>query len=228
MANRFKIMLVLLFTIFVNSIASAQVEEPVDSSLADDEEINVKALPDEKYKFGIIIGCQFSTLAGTENTENTFRFGINGGVYMRKKFKSEKWGYQLALNGSIRGSSFNTVNEDDYSALRLVYLDLPSYLFFNLTKDENHKILIGPQFSYLLASSLYKSGSGLSYDKTPNINKFDVLACLGYHYRMGHVSIQTVCKYGFLNANNGLLPEAQPKNQGKNMNNLVFELNLVF
>jgi len=227
MAHWFKISLVLAFTFFVSFAAVAQVDE-IDSTMEDDEIKPIKALPDDTYKFGIKLGCQFSTLVGNENEENTFRFGINGGVYVRKKFKSQKWGYQVELNGSIRGSSFNTKKDDDYSALRLVYLDLPTYLFVNLTKDENQKVLFGPQFSYLLSSSLYKGSSGLAYDNTPKVNLIDVLACVGYHHRLGHVSIQTVFKYGFLNANNGLLTEALPKNQGKNMNNLVFELNLVF
>lgn len=228
MANWFKISLILAFTLLVNFAALAQVDEVIDSTLEEDEVRPVKALPDDIYKFGIKLGCQFSTVTGTENAENTFRFGINGGVYMRKKFKSQKWGYQVELNGSIRGSSFNAVKDDDYSALRLVYLDVPTYLFVNLTKDENQKILFGPQFSYLLSSTLYKGSSGMAYDKTPRVNDLDVLACLGYHHRLGHISIQTVCKYGFLNANNGLIDEALPKNKGGSMNNLVFELNLVF
>ena len=68
----------------------------------------------------------------------------------------------------------------------------------------------------------------VSYDSIPNLNKFDVLACVGYHYRMGHVSFQTMLKYGFMSINNGLLPGIKPTNTGKSMNNFMLELNLLF
>ncbi|MCF8429255.1 MAG: hypothetical protein K9G64_03910 [Bacteroidia bacterium] len=55
-----------------------------------------------------------------------------------------------------------------------------------------------------------------------------MLACVGYHIRLGHVSFQTMLKYGFLNANDGLLPGIKPTNTGKSMNNFMFELNLLF
>jgi hypothetical protein len=219
--------LILLVLLAVTSALHAQQEEIIDSTIADDEERPVKVLPDDKYKFGIKIGGQFSTIVGAENENNTLRFGVNGGLYMRKKFKNEKWGYQIELNGSLRGSNYNST-KDDYSALRLVYVDLPTYLFVNLTKDQNQKVLVGPQFSYLLSSSLYKGTSNLAYNQEPSLVNHDILACAGYQIRLGHVSIQSVFKFGFVNINDGLLPEATPKNKGQNMNNILLEVNLLF
>ena len=189
----------------------------------------MKVLPDDKYKLGIKLGCQFSTLTGEENSNNTSNFGLNGGVYMRKKFKSEKWGYQIELNGSFRGSNF-TPKDNEYSAIRLFYLDMPLLCFINLTKDENNKILFGPQVSYLLTSSIYKGPFLDRYDSIPRIKKLDLLACVGYHIRLGHVSFQTMLKYGFISLNDvdGLLPGIKPTNTGKSMNNFIFELNFLF
>lgn len=224
--NRIKFVFIIAFIICSN-LLQAQVEETIDSTLEEDESRPMKVLPDDKYKFGIKLGCQLSTLMGDENSNNTSNFGLNGGIYMRRKFKSEKWGYQIELNGSFRGSNF-TPKDNEYSAIRLFYLDMPLFCFINLTKDENQKILFGPQFSYLLTSSIYKGPYLDRYDSIPNLNKFDVLACVGYHFRMGHVSLQTMLKYGFMSVNNGLLQGIKPTNTGKSMNNFIFELNFLF
>ncbi len=205
----------------------AQDGENTDSTLEEDESRPAKVLPDDKYKLGIKLGCQFSTLTGEENSNNTSNFGLNGGVYIRRKFKSEKLGYQIELNGSFRGSNF-TPKDNEYSAIRLFYLDMPLLCFINLTKDENHKILFGPQFSYLLTSSIYKGQFLDRYDSIPNLNKLDLLASVGYHFRMGHVSLQTMLKYGFISINNGILQGIKPTNTGKSMNNFIFELNFLF
>jgi hypothetical protein len=224
--SKIKFLIIVAFLICTN-LLQAQVEETIDSTLEDDESRPVKVLPDNKYKFGIKLGCQLSTLTGEENSNNTPNFGLNGGIYMRRKFKSEKWGYQIELNGSFRGSNF-TQKDNEYSAIRLFYLDLPILCFINLTKDETHKILFGPQVSYLLTSSIYKGPFLDRYDSIPNLNKFDVLACVGYNYKMGHVSLQTMIKYGFMNINNGLLQGIKPTNTGKSMNNFLLELNFLF
>jgi hypothetical protein len=224
--NRIKFLIVLAFIVSYN-LLQAQVEETIDSTLEEDESRPVKVLLDNKYKFGIKLGCQLSSLTGEENKNNTPNFGLNGGVYMRRKFKSEKWGYQIELNGSFRGSNFSP-KDNEYSAIRLFYLDLPLLCFINLTKDENHKLLFGPQVSYLLTSSIYKGPFLDRYDSIPNLNKFDVLACVGYNYKMGHVSLQTMLKYGFMSINNGLLEGIKPTNTGKTMNNFLLELNFLF
>jgi hypothetical protein len=224
--SKIKFLIIVAF-IICNNLLQAQVEETIDSTLEDDESRPVKVLPDNKYKFGIKLGCQLSTLIGEENNNNTLNFGLNGGVYMRRKFKSEKWGCQIELNGSFRGSNF-TPKDNEYSAIRLFYLDLPTLIFINLTKDEKHKLLLGPQFSYLLTSSIYKGSFLERYDSIPNLNKFDVLTCVGYNYKMGHVSIQTMIKYGFMNINNCLLQGIKPTNTGKSMNNFLLELNFLF
>jgi hypothetical protein len=105
---------------------------------------------------------------------------------------------------------------------------MPLLFFINLSKDENHKVLIGPQFSYLLSSSIYNGPSFIIYDSIPSIKKIDLLACVGYHFRFGHVSFQTMLKYGFINVNDGLLLGIKPTNTGKSMNNFILELNLLF
>ncbi len=226
MKKTINIFLVLICFFTINNL-KAQVEEVADSTLQDDEVILVKPEPDGNYKYGIKLGVQFSTLLGNENENNLTRFGINGGVYLRKKFKNEKWGYQVELNGSLRGSYFKG-GPNDYSLIRLVYLDLPTLFFVNVSKNQNNKILFGPQFSYLLTSAIYKGEASVAYNSEPNLNKFDILACAGYQVRLGHVAIQSLFKYGLININNGLLPEVSPKSQGKNMNNFSFELNFIF
>jgi hypothetical protein len=226
MKKTINIFLVLICFFTINNL-KAQVEEVADSTLQDDEVVLVKPEPDGKYKYGIKLGVQFSTLLGNENENNLTRFGINGGVYLRKKFKNEKWGYQVELNGSLRGSYFKG-GPNDYSLIRLVYLDLPTLLFVNVSKDQNNKILFGPQFSYLVTSAIYKGEASVAYNDEPNLNKLDMLACAGYQVRLGHIAIQSLLKYGFININNGLLPEVLPKSQGKNMNNFSFELNFIF
>lgn len=205
----------------------AQNDDEIDSTVADGEDKPVPPEPDGKYKFGVKIGLLGSTITGKENDNNTLRFGLGGGVYVRKKFKNEKWGYQAEFNISLRGSNYRAT-DSTYATITLGYIDVPLYLFFNVSKDQNHKILIGPQFSYLINASLYKNKQNVSEPDPPKLIKHDVLGCLGYHYRLGHVAIQTTLKYGFVNINDGLLPNITPKNQGKSMHNLFFEINLLF
>lgn len=221
-----KLSVFIAFIIFTN-LLQAQVEEVIDSTLDEEESKPIKVLPDEKYKFGIKLGCQISTILGEENSNPVPKFGLNGGVFMRRKFKSQKWGYQLELNGSFRGSSF-TPKDKEYSAIRLFYIDMPLLVFINLTKNENHKILFGPQVSYLLSSSIYNGQFAVIYDSIPSVKKIDILACVGYQIRLGHLSFQTMLKYGFINLNDGLLPGIKPINTGKSMNNFIFELNFLF
>lgn len=218
---------IVFFFLFMGQFVYAQDKEVIDSTLDEDEVTDVLPMPDGKYKIGLKLGVLGSTIAGEENTTNTIKFGLSGGAYLRRKFKSEKWGYQIELNGSFRGSNYEA-NDTNYSSIRLIYLDVPLYLFFNLTKNEDHKIIAGPQFSYLLSSALYKNTYNLPEAKPPKLVDYDLMACAGYHYRIGHVAIQTMLKYGFVNINNGLLPNITPANQGKSMRNLVFEINFLF
>jgi hypothetical protein len=227
MTRFLRIVVFFVFYFLLNGL-QAQDYDVIDSTLEEDEERPVKILPDGKYRFGIKLGTHFSTLLGDENPNNALRFGINGGVYVRRKFKSQVWGYQLEVNGSLRGSNFSTANNDEYNTLRLVYIDMPMLLFFNLSKDESQKVLVGPQLSYLLTGALYKYGSSLPIEGEPKIKNYDALACIGYQINAGHVAIQTMIKYGFLNINEGLIANVKPLNQGKNMNNFMFELNLLF
>ncbi|MES2380109.1 MAG: outer membrane beta-barrel protein [Bacteroidota bacterium] len=226
MSGIYKIAIV-FFSLFIGQFVYAQNKEVVDSTLDEEEVTDVLPMPDGKYKIGLKLGVLGSTISGEENTNNTIKFGLSGGAYLRRKFKSEKWGFQIELNGSFRGSNYEA-NDTNYSSIRLVCLDVPLYLFFNLTKNEDHKIILGPQFSYLLSSALYKNQFNLPESKPPKLVEYDILACGGYHYRLGHIAIQTMFKYGFVNINNGLLPNITPANQGKSMHNLIFEVNLLF
>lgn len=226
MSGIYKITIV-FFSLFVGQLVYGQNTEVIDSTLDEDEVTDVLPMPDGKYKIGLKLGVLGSTITGEENTQNTIKFGLSGGAYLRRKFKNEKWGYQIELNGSFRGSNYEA-NDTNYSSIRLIYLDVPLYLFFNLTKNEDHKIVVGPQFSYLLSSALYKNTFNLPESKPPKLIEYDILACGGYHYRLGHIAIQTMLKYGFVNINNGLLPNITPANQGKSMYNLIFEVNLLF
>ncbi len=218
---------IVIFSLFIGQLVYAQNTEVIDSTLDEEEVTDVLPMPDGKYKLGLKLGVLASTINGEENAQNTMKIGLSGGAYIRRKFKSEKWGFQIELNGSFRGSNYEA-NDTNYSSIRLIYLDVPVYLFFNLTKNEDHKIMVGPQFSYLLSSALYKNTFNLPESKPPKLIDYDVLACAGYHYRLGHIAIQTMLKYGFVNINNGLLPNITPANQGKSMHNLIFELNFLF
>jgi hypothetical protein len=98
----------------------------------------------------------------------------------------------------------------------------------NFNKSEKQKILIGPQFSYLVSATMYKGDGFSPYDVDPKLNVYDVLACAGYQLNLGRITFQTMLKYGFMNINNGLIKDIKPANQGKNMNNAMIEFNILF
>ncbi len=51
---------------------------------------------------------------------------------------------------------------------------------------------------------------------------------LGAQFHTPFVGFQVVAKYGFMNINNGLLPNIKPANTGKDIHQFIIELNLLF
>ncbi len=220
-----KILFVLL--VLTSTISFSQIDG-IDSTLeASDEETPILAEPDKTYKFGIKLGTQFSTLLGEENKNSTFRFGLNGGLYVRRKFETSRFALQLETNISLRGSNFNN-NDTGYSIIKLYYIDMPFYLLYNLSKDGDNKAGIGFQASYIIGSTMFKGKDLIAVATNLNVKNFDVALCAVYQLRIERIAFQFAGKYGLLDINNGLAENMHPPNSGKNMQNFLIELNMLF
>jgi hypothetical protein len=77
------------------------------------------------------------------------------------------------------------------------------------SKDEVCKSLrepsINQNFNFKSLKAQNELCSSDEESDEPNLNKLDMLACVGYQVRLGHIAIQSLLKYGFININNGLL-----------------------
>jgi hypothetical protein len=62
----------------------------------------------------------------------------------------------------------------------------------------------------------------------PSIKKDDLAAIIGTQFHTPFIGFQIAAKYGLIDINNGLLPNLNPPNTGKNIHHFVVEINLLF
>lgn len=160
-------------------------------------------------KAGLRLGIGGSQLYGTVlQNERTGRV-FSGGFYVRNKLSS-KFNIQSEALISYRGGRYNhpdTGVNNLYDKIVLLYVDIPVYLMFNPKGDQKHNIMIGPQFSYLLRSSIFASNptDGVKpprpmYTDLP-LKNIDFMASVAYLYSMENIGFMINVRYGLTNIN---------------------------
>jgi hypothetical protein len=194
----------------------------------DDEDIGTLAQPEinPDLKAGIKLGCGYSMLVGAETNTSRPYFSLIGGAYLKYKFKKH-WFIQPETMVSRRGSNFKN-SVDEYARIQLYYIDVPLLFGRGINKDNSTIVFSGIQYSRLINSAIFRENSVVPEGITPRVNKNDFLVAAGTQFHTPFVGFQLMFKYGLLNVNEGLVPSLPPANKGLNLNNLIFEFNLLF
>jgi hypothetical protein len=215
---------ILCLALFTCQASLAQSE--TDSLQYDDEKI-VKPEPDGDYPLGVIMGFQMNTLTGSEADRAQASFGLNGGMYVKRKL-GKQTALQAELTGSFRGSNFKYNNVDtQYTTIRLMYIDLPvMFMYMPYKNSTNIRLLLGPYYSTLINSSLYLNNNTLPEGNKPKVADYDYGIAAAYQYHTPFVGFQIKSKVGLNNLNNGVY--ANTNSNGKTLNTFVLEFNLIF
>lgn len=216
---------ILCLALFTCQASLAQTE--ADSLQYDDDEKIAKPEPDGVYRLGVIMGFQMNTLTGSEADRAQASFGLNGGMYVKRKL-GKHTALQAELTGSFRGSNFKYNNVDtQYTTIRLMYIDLPVMFMYMPYKNSNNvRLLFGPYYSTLINSSIYLNNNPLPEGNKPKVADYDYGIASAYQYHTPFVGFQIKSKVGLNNLNNGVY--ANTNSNGKTLNNFVLEFNLIF
>ncbi len=215
----------LLTWICISGFAFAQ----TDSTQAegdDDEPYLVIPPINEQLKLGVKFGGGVSALTGHELHNPVPTYLLNGGIYLKWRFKPH-WSLQPELNISFKGSKFNNGNLE-YSQIMMYSLDVPVLLMYGLNSQNTSNIIVGLQYSHILNSALYLTGALVPENTEPSLTKNDLLGVIGTQFHTPFIGFQILAKYGFIDMNNGLLPNLNPPNTGKDIHQFLFEINLLF
>ncbi len=217
-----------LFCLILFSAQLIYAQTDADTLLYDDDEKIVKPEADGIYKVGVKMGFQINTLTGSEADRAKISYGLNGGMYVKRKL-GKQTALQAELTGSFRGSNFtqNNIIDTQYTSIRLLYIDVPLMIMYMPFKGStNTRLLLGPYCSILVNSTLYLNSNSLPEGAKPNITNNDYGIAAAYQYNTPFVGFQFMCKAGLANINKGIY--ANNNYNGKNLNNFVFEINLIF
>jgi hypothetical protein len=201
-----------------------------DSTQADEEDNSEPTLVippiNEQLKAGIKFGTGVSTLLGNELSNPRPSYMISGGAYLRYRFKKH-WFVQPEANIAFKGSNFNN-GTLQYESLRMYYVDVPVLLMRGLNEQNTSNVFAGLQYSRVLNASIYLKDEPLPESSSPAIKNDDLAAVAGAQFHTPFVGFQIAVKYGLIDINNGILPNLNPPNTGKDIHHFVVEFNLLF
>jgi hypothetical protein len=193
---------------------------------ADDEPTLVIPPLNEKLKLGVKLGSGLSMMVGNELTNPRPTYMLTGGAYLRYRF-STHWSLQPEASISMRGSNFNN-GTGQYTTIKMYTIDVPVLLLWGLNENNTANILAGLQYSRMLNSSIYLKGAQVPEDQAPRLKKNDLLGVLGAQFHTPFVGFQVAAKYGLIDINDGILPNLNPPNTGKDIHHLLLEVTLFF
>lgn len=199
-----------------------------DSTKIEEEEESVLVIPpiNEQLKVGIKFGTGICMLTGNELTNPRPAYSLSGGAYLRYRFKRH-WFVQPEVNIAFKGGNFDN-GTSQYSRIRMYYVDVPVLLMRGLNEKNTSNIFVGLQYSLLLNASLSLKNDPLPSSVAPSVKNNDLAAVIGTQFHTPFVGFQIAAKYGLIDINNGLLPDLNPTNTGKDIHHLVLEINLLF
>ena len=218
--------LVCLFFFFIVQAYAQTEESGIDSLTNDNEGVLVIPPLNEQLKVGIKFGTGATMMLGEELQNPRLSYMISGGAYLRYRF-AKHLSLQPELNISFRGSNFANGN-NQYSKIVMYYIDLPVLFMYGFNEKNTSNLLAGFQYCRLLNSSLYLTNEPTPVSSAPKFKNNDLMAVLGAQFHTPFIGFQLAAKYGLIDLNNGLLPNLNPTNTGKDIHQFVVELNVLF
>jgi hypothetical protein len=163
--------------------------------------VEAQTLPEgDNFKFGLKVGLSGSTLLGDELKNPRPRFGYLAGIYYKQRIKNN-WSIYSELTGNVRGSNFKN-GADGYSGIHLFTIEMPLTLVYQF--KENHNVSIGPQVSWITASSLFVGSNRKTALDGLGFKPIDFGLSAFYTRSYEVVSIQTGVNIGYRNINRNI------------------------
>ncbi|MES2779607.1 MAG: outer membrane beta-barrel protein [Bacteroidota bacterium] len=219
----------LCFILLLSGALFSQAQtDSTETDSAEDNSEAVLVIPpiNEQLKVGIKFGSGVCTLLGNELANPRPSYMLSGGAYLRYRFKRH-WFIQPEACITYKGSNFNN-GTAQYQSVRMYYIDVPVLLMLGLNDENTSNVFVGLQYSRLLNASLYLKDAPLPESTAPAIKKDDLAAVLGTQFHTPFVGFQIAVKYGLIDINNGLLPNLNPPNTGKDIHHFTIEINFLF
>jgi hypothetical protein len=200
-----------------------------DSSETSEEDDFVLVIPpiNEQLKVGIKMGTGMGMMSGPELQNARPKYVITGGAYLHYRF-SKHWSVQPEANITFKGSKFEN-GDNEYSSVTQYAIDLPVLLMYGLTKNNTVNLFAGMQYSYNLNRSVYLKNAPVPVSPTPSLRNDDWFVVAGSQFQTPFLGFQVGLKYGLCNLNTS--PETwtlNPPNTGKEIHQMVLELNILF
>ncbi|MCB9240890.1 MAG: PorT family protein [Flavobacteriales bacterium] len=169
----------------------------------------------EDYKLGVTMGLNVTQLTGTELKDPGIKTGMVIGAYYRKEL-TKNWHLSSEIAFSLRGSNFAHGAENEYYAMKFVYMDFPLALMYKVVDDENKQFaLIGLEPSYMLQSEIYINPEFRAQYRNYGFKPFDLATQVGYHFDFYYFGFRPSIKIGLLNINDNLNLEGVTPETGK-------------
>lgn len=211
---------------FLCMLCGTVVYAQTDSAVTTEEEVVVKPEINPKLKPGIKLGVGNTMMVGGALQNPVPQYMLNGVAYLSYRFKPH-WFFCPELGISFRGGRFDN-GDAEYERILTYMLDVPVLLMYGFDEQNTKRIVFGGQYSHTLNASLFKKNGGVAEPGPVGITKHDVLAILGTHFQTPYIGVQILGKYGFIDANNGILSRQTPVDASKGIHHFIIELNLVF
>lgn len=208
------------------SCAYAQTDSTETDSLEDEELVLVIPPINEQLKAGVKMGTGMGIMIGGELQNPKPKYMISGGAYLHYRF-SKHWSLQPEVNVAFKGSNFDN-GPDEYGSISMYTLDVPLLLMYGFNEKNTVNVFVGGQYSYTLNRSMYLKSAQVPVTPTPSMRKDDWFGIVGGQFHRPFLGFQIALKYGFCNLNTGLSPNLNPPNTGKDIHQMVLELNILF
>ncbi len=222
-----RVLFVIIACLFLNNVSLGQ----TDSTEEEDTPIPwVKASEEGKYRLGIKMGFNVTSIFGSYPIEKGLRLGILGGGFGRINFnKTVSLQHELLI--TFRGANFNG-NSPDIGAVKFLYLDFPAMLMFKPVPKSQHRFGAGIQYSHALNKLVFQDNNTFPAEGNIPLDNNDWALTTAYQYQLDYIAFQICLKGGLRNLNLG---RDWPSNNNTpinnklgSMHNFALEFNLLF
>jgi hypothetical protein len=133
----------------------------------------------QRFKGGIIAGMNASQIDG-DSWAGFYKGGLVAGAFVNTKLR-DKFGAQLEIKYSAKGSAPHPDSYDYPKKIRLNYIDLPLIGSYETVK--NLKLEAGLSINYLFKAEYY-DGAWFTWDQEDEPNPFETSMLFGINYTL--------------------------------------------
>jgi len=220
---RMRIIYLFLASLFIQTNVSGQ----TDSTEEEESPIPwVKASEEGKYRLGIKMGLNFTSIYGSYPIDKGLMLGVLGGGFGRVNF-SKLVSLQHEFLITFRGANFSG-NSPDIGAIKILYLDFPAIIMLKPGPKSLHRFGAGMQYSHALNRLVFQDNNSFPTEGVVPLDKNDWAIVTAYQYQLEYIAFQIALKGGLRNLNLGGTWPGNITNKSGSMHNFALEFNLIF